>query len=205
VRFLGQSGFQLTKGGSSILIDPSNREAGDVDGELVYCTHRHSDHTGGIPVFMERNPDAVLLTNEQVAQQFEGFSDRLVLAHDGGSHRHGEWEFQFKECRHGLINDLNLGVVVRNGGDSFGHLGDAVTFEGFSSTGVDTLAVPITGFLTASPAGAVSELKRFGQPLPTVVVMHWAFRNPGGFCRRLSAEIPGTRCIVPEKGALLPL
>ena len=71
VKFLGMSGFQLTKGGSSILIDPPNRKAGDVDGELIYCTHRHSDHTGGISSFMERNSDAILLTNEQVAKKIQ--------------------------------------------------------------------------------------------------------------------------------------
>ncbi|UCD45020.1 MAG: MBL fold metallo-hydrolase [Candidatus Bathyarchaeota archaeon] len=206
VRFLGQSGFQLTKGGSSILIDPSVKKAGDVDGKLVYCTHRHPDHTGGITRFMERNSDAVLLTNEQVARVFRQFSDRTVMAHDGGSYRHNEWEFQFIEARHGLFaREKNLGVIVRNGDDSFGHCGDTVTFEGFSSIQVDTLAIPITGILTASPVGAISELKKFDQPLPTIVVMHWGFRNPDSFCRRLSREIPGTRYIVPKKGELLPL
>ena len=63
VRFLGQSGFQLTKGRSTILIDPADRRSGDVDGDLVYCTHGHPDHTGGIPTFMERNPEATLLAN----------------------------------------------------------------------------------------------------------------------------------------------
>jgi L-ascorbate metabolism protein UlaG (beta-lactamase superfamily) len=205
MKFLGMSGFQLTKGGSSILIDPPNRKAGDIYGELVYCTHRHSDHTGGISSFMERNSDAILLTNEQVSKKFKRFSDRWVVAYDGGSYQHGEWEFHFIECKHGLFNDLNLGVIVRNEDDSFGHCGDAVTFQGFSSIQVDTLAIPITGIFTASPVGAISELKKFSKPLPTIVVMHWVFRNPDGFCRKLAVEIPGTRCIVPEKGKLLPL
>ena len=35
VRFLGQSGFQLTKGNSTILIDPADKKAGDIEGDLV--------------------------------------------------------------------------------------------------------------------------------------------------------------------------
>ena len=205
VRFLGQSGFQLTKGNSTILIDPADKKAGDIEGDLVYCTHRHGDHTGGISCFMERNPEAILLTNEQVSQQFRQFADRTTLAIDGESHHHGSWEFLFIESRHGLINDLNLGVIVRNGDDSFGHCGDTVIFEGFSSTQIDTIAIPIAGILTASPSGAISELRKFKQSLPTIVVMHWVFRNPNSFCKRLSKEFPDARCIVPEKGELLPL
>lgn len=205
VRYVGNSGFWLTKGGSTILIDPANEKAGDVEGDLVYCTHRHFDHTGGIQRFMERNPGAVLLTNEQVSRQFGRFADRTVLARGGESYRHGSWEFQFIESRHGLLNDLNIGVVVRNGGDSFGHCGDTVTFEGFSSSQVDAIAIPILGGVTASPSRAISELRKFERPLPTVVMMHWFFRNPNGFCERVSEEFPGARCIVPEKGELLPL
>ena len=33
----------------------------------------------------------------------------------------------------------------------------------------------------------------------TIVVMHWVFRNPEGFCKKLSMEILGARCIVPKK------
>jgi L-ascorbate metabolism protein UlaG (beta-lactamase superfamily) len=205
VRFLGQSVFQLTKGGSTILIDPFDKKAGDFDGELVYCTHRHSDHIGGVSSFMERNSNSVLLTNEQVAQKFKQFSDRIIVVHDGGTYQQGEWEFQFIEARHGLINDINLGVIVRNGDDSFAHCGDTITLEGFSSARIDTFTIPITGILTVSPIVAISELKKFDQPLPTIVVMHWALRNPKSFCRKLSKEIPGTRCIVPKKGKLLSL
>jgi L-ascorbate metabolism protein UlaG (beta-lactamase superfamily) len=206
VRYIGQSGFQLTKGDSTILIDPADKNAGDVKGDLVYCTHRHYDHTGGVPSFMERNPEAILLTNKQVSQKFKQFKDRTVLAQDGESYHHGSWDFQFIESKHGLIkNELNLGVIVRNGDDSFGHCGDTVTFEGFSSSRLDTIAIPIVGMLTASPSGAISELRKFEQPLPTVVVMHWVFRNPNSFCKRLSTEFPDVKCIIPEKGELLPL
>ncbi len=205
VRYIGQSGFQLIKGDSTILIDPADKKAGDIEGDLVYCTHRHYDHTGGIPSFMERNPEAILLTNEQVSKKFSQFADRTVLAQDGESYHHGLWEFQFIESKHGLINDLNLGIIVRNGDDSFGHCGDTVSFEGFSSSQLDILAVPISGIVTASPSGAISELRKFEQPLPTIVVMHWVIRNPISFCKRLSKEFPDARCIVPEKGELLPI
>ena len=205
VKYHGQSGFQLTKDNSSILIDPANKKAGNIPGDLVYCTHGHPDHTGGIPSFMKRNPNAILLTNEQVSKQFRQYADRTVIAIDGESYRHESWEFLFIESKHGLLKDLNLGVVIRNGDNSFGHCGDTITFEGFSSKKVDALAIPITGILTASPSGAISELKKFMLPLPTIVVMHWVFRNPVSFCRRLSKEFPGVRCIVPEKGELLSL
>jgi L-ascorbate metabolism protein UlaG (beta-lactamase superfamily) len=204
VRFLGQSCFHLSKNDSSIIIDPFNKKAGHIDGELVYCTHGHSDHTGGVSSFMERNSDAILLTNGEVAMQFKQFSDRCVIANDGGSFRHGEWEFLFIKSKHGLFNNLNLGVIVRNGVDSFGHPGDTISLEGFSSAEINILAVPITGIVTLSPISAISELKTFDQPLPTIVVMHWVTRNPDKFCQKLSKEIPKARCIVPIKGELVP-
>lgn len=202
---MGQSGFLLSKGGSSFLIDPTDRRSGEVDGDAVYCTHNHPDHVGGIATFMDRNPDAVLVANHQVTDRYRQYSDRTVVAVDGASYSHGEWDFQFIEAKHGFLKALNLGVVIRNGGDSFGHCGDAVDFNGFASTRLDTLAVPITGVLTASPARALSELKRFKRPLPVIVVMHWAFRDPHGFSERLSAMFPGARCIVPVKGEPLHL
>jgi L-ascorbate metabolism protein UlaG (beta-lactamase superfamily) len=205
IKYLGQSGFQLFKDDSAILIDPGNKIAGDTTGDLVYCTHQHIDHTGGINSFMERNPEAILLTNEQVSKQFKKYQDRTVLAYDGETYHHGLWEFQFVESKHGLLTDLNLGVIIRNGDDSFGHCGDTVTFEGFSSHQIDSFAIPITGLFTASPSKAISELRNFKKPLPIIVVMHWVFRDPNKFCKRLSIEFPGTRCIVPHKGQLLPL
>jgi L-ascorbate metabolism protein UlaG (beta-lactamase superfamily) len=205
VKYLGQSGFQLTKEDSTILIDPFDKKESDVEGDIVYCSHDHYDHVGGIQTFMEHNPEAILLTNHQVSKQFSQYKDRTVLAVNNETFQHGLWEFEFIESKHGLVNDLNLGVIVRNGDDSFGHSGDTVTYEGFYASRFDTFAIPIAGVMTTSPSQALVELGKFLYPLPTIVVMHWVFRNPYNFCKRLSKEFPEAKCIVPKKGELLPL
>ncbi len=205
ITYLGQSGFKFSEDGSTVLIDPFDKVSGDIEGDLVYCTHGHTDHIGGIPSFMDRNPDAILLANDEVAGEFKQYSDRTVIAQDGENFTLGDWAFEFIESKHGLFNTINLGVIVRNGADSFGHCGDTITFEGFNGKQMDAFAIPITGLVTTSPSKAIDELKKFETPIPTIVVMHWVIRNPGKFCERLSREIPGARCIVPEKGKPLPL
>jgi L-ascorbate metabolism protein UlaG (beta-lactamase superfamily) len=192
--------------GSGVLIDPGDRGSGDLDGELVYCTHEHPDHTGGISTFMDRNPEAVLVTNQQVAEHFKQYSDRIVVVQGGGSYSHGVWGLEFIEGEHGLFkSSVNLGVIIRTGDHSFGHCGDTVTFKGFYHAGLQTLAIPITGVVTASPSRALSELEKFDSPLPTIVLMHWVIRNPRAFCRKLTEKFPETRCIIPERGKLVPI
>lgn len=203
-RFLGTSGFHLTDGISGVLIDPFDKTSGEIDGGVVYCTHNHPDHTGGISVFMNRNPEAVLLTNEEVAASFKQYSDRTVIATDGGSYETENWEFQFVELRHGFLGALNIGVVVRNEGNSFCHVGDAVTYEGVNSLQLDSIAVPITGTFTTSPNQAIAELKKFSHLPSNIVAMHWFYRNPKAFCRKLTEEIPNARCIIPAKGQVIP-
>lgn len=205
VRFLGVSGFQLSKGGSSILIDPFGKRAGDVDGDFVYCTHNHSDHTSGVPVFMERNPDAMLVTNHEVVKKFQKYEEKTFTANDGESYNHGDWTLEFIKGKHGIFDNLNLMVVVRNEGESFGHCGDSVTLEGFYTKKVDVLAIPILGLLTTSPRSAIEEVEKFEAPLPVVVPMHWILRSPQEFCKKFSERLPQAKCIVPVQGEILPL
>lgn len=205
IRFLGQSGFSLTKNGSTVLIDPFDKASGEHDGDLVYCTHSHTDHIGGVSTFMDRNPEAVLLANTEVAELFKQYSARTVIARDGETYDLGEWEFEFIDSKHGILKQINLGVLVRNGEESFAHVGDTITFEGFKDKTLDVFAVPITGLLTTSPGQAINELKKFKTMPGLIVPMHWAIRNPRKFCERLSREMPDARCHVPVKGELLPV
>ena len=60
IRYLGQSGFEISDDVSTLLIDPSNKKSGKLKGDFVYCTHQHSDHTKGVEPFLELNQEAKL-------------------------------------------------------------------------------------------------------------------------------------------------
>lgn len=154
---------------------------------------------------MDRNPDAVLVGNREVVDQFNKYIERTFIAEDGGSYQLGDWNLRFIRLKHGIINSVNMGVIVSNGGDSFGHLGDTVTYEGFYHEKMDTLAIPITGGVTTSPGKALEELAKFDQPLPNIVLMHWVFRNPKNFSKRFKNVFPDSKCVVPKSGQVLPL
>ncbi|MHA1962067.1 MAG: MBL fold metallo-hydrolase [Candidatus Thorarchaeota archaeon] len=206
IRYLGQSGFLLESKGQRLLIDPKDKKSGDVDGDFVYCTHKHFDHTGGVQSFLERNPEAKLLGNQQVIDKFPRWNERAITANKDESFSSGPWTIEFVQARHGFFRGVrNLGVVAKTSDFVFGHCGDAVDFSGFANKFLDLIAIPIGGGFTASPKRAKSELAKFEQPLPRIVIMHWLLRRPDGFCRNLKEAFPDARCIVPATGELLPL
>ena len=206
ITFLGQSGFILEYQGHKLLIDPQTKAAGTRPGNIVYSTHQHFDHVGGVNSFLEHNPEAILIGNPQVATKFGHWGARVTTVNAGDKLTHGPWDFEFIQEPHGFFkNQINLGIIVRTEGFAFGHVGDAVRFDGFAQTRLDVLAVPIVGGFTASPKRAVNELSKFNEPLPTIVPMHWMFRSPKGFCKRLKARLPQAHCIIPDKNAVLQL
>jgi L-ascorbate metabolism protein UlaG (beta-lactamase superfamily) len=206
ITFLGNSGFLLEHQDSALLIDPQNKTAGDRKGDIVYCTHNHSDHVGGVNIFMEHNPVAFLIGSTQVAKKFSKWTQRTIVVASGEMIQQGPWTLRFIQEPHGVTKGkVNLGVIVRTDNFTFGHLGDAVRFSNFAKIKLDLLAVPIFGGFTASPKRVIEELKSFNSPLPTIVPMHWVFRNPKSFCERLKREIPDVTCIVPTKNEILLL
>ncbi|MHA2423615.1 MAG: MBL fold metallo-hydrolase [Candidatus Thorarchaeota archaeon] len=204
IEYLGQSGFRLAVDDSVLLIDPSNKKSGDFVGNLLYCTHKHFDHTGGVATFLERNKTAMFIANEQVLREFPEYNDRSIKAVPGNSHTHGIWTLEFIEGKHGVFRGVeNTGVVIRAGGKSFGHPGDTVTLKGFKDKKLDILAVPIAGGPTMSPKKALQELKTFQVILPRIIPMHWLFRNPNGFCKKVQESTENISCNVMRKGTTL--
>jgi L-ascorbate metabolism protein UlaG (beta-lactamase superfamily) len=201
IRFLGQAGFHIKLGTKGLLIDPSNKKSGEVDGNVVYCTHKHFDHTRGVGNFLERNPEAVLVGNRQVIDSLGAWIERAVEAELGRPISFDDFTLEFVECRHGFFRGIAVyGVIVRADGFSFGHCGDSVTLDGFVDKELDVLALPISGLVATSPKSAIEQLSRFEDPLPAIVPMHWLFRRPQSFCRRFQKEFPSGHCIVPEEG-----
>ncbi|MFX1518143.1 MAG: hypothetical protein ACFFC6_17745 [Promethearchaeota archaeon] len=139
-----------------------------------------------------------------MANPFKKWQDRITLINSGDEIQRGIWKFKFIEGRHGLFSGVqNTGVIIQASNLKFGHVGDSVVFSGFSKEEMDYFAIPISGFFTTSPNKALRELENFKQPLPTIITMHWLWRNPRGFCKRLKAKFPDSQCIVPKEGELV--
>lgn len=201
ITYLGQSGFYIETLESKLLIDPSNKRSGDFEGDIVYCTHKHFDHTGGVKTFLNRNPNAILVGNEQVSGKFSRFAEQVKIVSDGESYEHKSCSFSFTKLEHGVLKGTyNLAVEIHIGGFTFAHCGDAVSFDGFPTSPVDVLAIPIGGAFAASPRKALDMIQKLPDPLPTIVPMHWLLRSPEGFCKKLHNARPHVNCIVPSTG-----
>ncbi|MFX0116888.1 MAG: MBL fold metallo-hydrolase, partial [Candidatus Hodarchaeota archaeon] len=188
ITFLGQSCFRLQSGSSTLLLDPGRQQLGDISGDIVFASHHHSDHTKGVEIFLKRNPEAIFVCNEQVADHFKEWRNRIVFAAPGEEVTHASWRLSFVGGRHGLFSGvLNTGIIIRASSLSFGHAGDTVDFQEFSHEQLDLLAIPIGGIFTASPKRALKELKSFSKPLPIIIPMHWLWRKPRGFCQQFCA------------------
>ena len=204
IKYLGQSGFFIESSDIRLLIDPQNKKSGDLDGDLVYSTHSHFDHTGGVETFLGRNPDAIFVCNKQVAKGFAKFGERMKIVRAQESFEFKSTSFNFTKLNHGVFKGVyNLAVEIRMGDFTFAHCGDAVTFEGFPSSSVDVLAMPISGAFAASPKTAMEMILNLSEPLPIIVPMHWLLRNPKSFCKNLQNQRPGVNCVVPSDGEYL--
>jgi len=201
ITYLGQSGFYIETPDIKLLIDPMNQNSGALDGDIVYCTHNHVDHVGGVKTFLERNKDAILIGNEQVVEKFSQFDSRVKLVSDEDTFDFKSLSFTFTKLKHGVFRGVyNLAVEVRLREFAFAHCGDAVSFEGFPSSSVDILAIPISGTFAAGPKKALNMIKKLSEPLPTIVPMHWLMRSPKSFCKKLRESKPEITCIIPSNG-----
>jgi L-ascorbate metabolism protein UlaG (beta-lactamase superfamily) len=202
ITYFGTSCFLLEFESLKILVDPGKKGLGRKKGDIVYATHRHFDHTRGIEEFLRYNDESsILISNEQVTQNYVNWGDRVKTIEENETLLLGELTLEFISAKHGMFKgEKNLGIIIRSSDFQFGHLGDGVSFGGFASKKVDILAVPIGGFFTASPKGVINELAKFENPPSTIVPMHWLLRSPKGFCKKISKAYPQMNCIIPKKG-----
>ncbi|MHA2158740.1 MAG: MBL fold metallo-hydrolase, partial [Candidatus Thorarchaeota archaeon] len=157
ITYFGQSCFYIETADSKILVDPQNKKRGNLEGDLVYCTHKHFDHTGGVATFLRNNEDAILVGNEQITSTFSQFGERVKTVNDGETFEFRSIKLSFTKLRHGLFKSVNnLAVEIQIGDFAFAHCGDAVSFDGFPTSNVDVLAVPIGGAFAASPKKALT-------------------------------------------------
>ena len=98
ITFLGHACLQIEVGGSIILVDPfisANEKASHINiNELkpnyIFLTHAHQDHTLDVEHIMQNNPDAIIVSNAEIATYYLAKDFQCHMMNHGGS-----WKFDF--------------------------------------------------------------------------------------------------------------
>lgn len=185
ITHLGHSCVLVESGGTRILIDPGAftkgfEELTDLDAVLV--THQHQDHLDveRLPLLLEANDGAQLLTEAEAAAELEKVGIDAQPLHVGAAITIGAVVVTGIGGVHAEIDPAiprigNVGVLLSgNGEPTFFHPGDS-----YESTpeGVDVLGVPLN-----APWAKLSETVRFAQAVGAarMIPIHDAILVPAG-------------------------
>lgn len=149
---LGHAAVLIDTGSTRVLIDPGGFS--DVNGinnlDAVFVTHQHADHVTGeqLATVVAVNPDVPIYSDPQTAEQFsdDTYSVRPWTGGDAeitiGDLSVTPVGLQHAEIHPYIPRISNTGLVVRGGGLTLLHPGDALDAD--PGTSIDILAVPVT-------------------------------------------------------------
>jgi L-ascorbate metabolism protein UlaG (beta-lactamase superfamily) len=172
IRFLGHSAFELTDGGTRILIDPfitgnpkATVSADELEPTHILLTHGHADHFGDTVAIAKRTGAPVLaiveLAGEIAEEGVETYDPNLggTVTFDWG------WvkmvpAWHTSTTPKGTVN-TPAGLLVQLGGTLVYHLGDTCLFSDLQLIArrgdkVDVALVPIGGHYTMDRYDAVT-------------------------------------------------
>lgn len=136
--------FTLEHDDEVLVIDPGSLTTDFLAPENVVgviITHSHRDHFDPelLASILDKNPDAIIITNSEVASTIEVFQTKIIQA--GDKTEVGSFSLQFFGGRHARIHHTiapiqNIAVLIN---ELVYYPGDSFTLPG---TSVDTLALP---------------------------------------------------------------
>jgi L-ascorbate metabolism protein UlaG (beta-lactamase superfamily) len=147
IRFLGHSCFELSDGGTRVLVDPfltgnpkAAVEASDVDPTHIFLTHGHADHWGDV-VDIAKRTGAQCVAIVELAQELQGAGvENVADPNIGGTVEfEGGWvrlvpAWHTSTTPGGTVN-TPAGLVINLGGRTVYHLGDTGLFSDLALPG----------------------------------------------------------------------
>jgi L-ascorbate metabolism protein UlaG (beta-lactamase superfamily) len=188
IRYLGHSAFELTGGGTSILVDPfltGNPKAAcgpdDLDPQVILLTHGHGDHIGDTVAIAKRSGATVVAVPE-LAKEIAADGVEHVLDPNLGGTVTFDWGWvKLVPAWHTAVSPAGTphtpaGLLIMVGGTLVYHLGDTCLFSDLKliahrGNHVNVALVPIGGHYTMDRHDAVTAVD-FIQP-DVVIPVHY--------------------------------
>src|SRR5215211_1563339 len=191
VRFLGQSCFELTAGGTTVLTDPfltgnpvAAASADEVSPDLILLTHGHADHLGDT-VDIAKRTGATVVAIVELANEIAGAGVENVKNPNFGGTVTFDWGWvKLVPAWHTAVSPsgtahMPAGLLIHYGGHLIYHLGDTALFSDLKLVArrgdkVELALVPIGGHFTMDRYDAVTAVE-FINPFQTIPIHYGTF------------------------------
>jgi L-ascorbate metabolism protein UlaG (beta-lactamase superfamily) len=175
VRWLGHAAFELTAGGTTVVVDPfltgnpvAAVEPGELDPDVILLTHGHGDHLGDT-VDIAKRANAPVLAIKELADEIGGQGVEVFDPNLGGTVTFDWGWVKLTPAWHTAVSPSGTphtpaGLLIFIGDKLIYHLGDTALFGDLQLIGrrgnrVDLALVPIGGHYTMDRFDAVSAVE----------------------------------------------